>query len=263
MHRQITLNGETTIEYFVNAAKKFIPKDFDMRVLKDHIAESIKVLVRNRNGDSIEKIASTRWSREWVKEVDDQYIDALIKRLEYLNNQPTAPFLVEAGTNWLDINTGVSYEKLDILYDRADHGLCTKDCRVFKLSNERDVITATEPTPNLRERPITVSYKDGRNLLQETFDPLQTSEAQRGLDEGLSSKQIAVRVCSNRDAVEELILILKLNEIVGDIGGRAKIHKARRERKDHSSRYAGRGNDLGRRSRKHRDANIAGYKRKR
>ena len=141
--------------------------------------------------------------------------------------------------HWIDIQTGTEFEKLDVPYEKAQHGLCEKTGRIVLKKVVDDgfeplVFIAkelTKPTPTIK--PITVKFHDAdKHITSWRFEPYEVSELRKGLEEGLSVIQLAIRVCAPIEAVENV-----LNQLGGDKDG-VKRHKIKKGRKDSSGKYS-------------------------
>lgn len=143
------------------------------------------------------------------------------------------PFLVRLikgrSNHWVDIETGTIYEKSDIPYEQAHHGLCEQYGRPV-LRNDgfpASVFIAKEkPKPFCYSRSIKVPFMNAdKQRSTWEFSPYGLEEVSSGLKEGLTVKQIATRVCAPLEAVENVIE----KKLGGDING-TKRNKAKRKR---------------------------------
>lgn len=151
------------------------------------------------------------------------------------------PFLVRVKggkhNHWIDIQSGMKCERLDVPYDEAQHGLCEKTGKIVlkKLVNdgfEPLVFVAKEPPkPTPAIKPITVKFHDAdKKLSSGTFESYDIQEVLSGLDEGLNERELAIRVCSNQEAIGKLIEVIgcrgwDLKNEGGDRNGRTKRNK--------------------------------------
>lgn len=128
--------------------------------------------------------------------------------------------------HWLDINSGVEYEALDIPFDQAQHGLCeTMGTSVYKSLSKRLVLA---PIGDCKERmvalkklrPITVdSHGIHNHRIAWRFQPLDIYEVFLGLEEGLSEHQLATRVCSPLEAIENLLKVIERRGLMEKVLG--------------------------------------------
>lgn len=148
--------------------------------------------------------------------------------------------------HWIDIQsqTGMKFEKLDVPYDEAQHGLCESTGRVVLKKVVNDgfpplVFVATKPTKQTPAiKPITVKFHDvDKRIASWTFEPYEMSELRKGSEEGLSVRQLGIKVCAPVEAVENL-----LEKLGGDMDGRTRNKSAERGRSARSSVTTGRKN---------------------
>jgi hypothetical protein len=127
-----------------------------------------------------------------------------------------SPFFVrritDDGVDYVDLESGLIAEPLDVSYEVADEGLCKKYGRPVYKKRFNDgfpplVLIAKEPPKVFRyKRPISAQFKtaDGGRKTW-TFSPYELEEFSLGLDEGLTAHQIAVRLGAPLQAVENVM----------------------------------------------------------
>lgn len=128
--------------------------------------------------------------------------------------------IIEMGRHyWVDMNTGIRYNKLNINPKKAKHGLCEKYGRDVvktviyngripnKIPHEIVLVErASASIPRKIFNPITIQFMDAdKNLTQWQFTSLDISEILKGLEKEQSLRSIATRICCPQEALKNLM----------------------------------------------------------
>ena len=138
--------------------------------------------------------------------------------------------------HYIDLSNGQEFEKCDVPYKMANHGLCgiLKRKVLKKLVND-----SFEPlvfksintiTPKLPKKGISLPYKNEDGLKSTwNFTPFEIMESIKGLNDDLNDRELAIMLFCPRDVVKKLRFKLTggliekiMNEIGGDINGNRK-----------------------------------------
>jgi len=145
---------------------------------------------------------------------------------------------IENKTNyWVDISNGQKFEKCNVPYNLAQHGLCkTLDRKVLKkITNdgfEPLVFMSIEKTnPKLPKKGISFPYKtEDKVKAMWSFMPYEIMEAIGGLEEDMNDRELAIMLFAPRDVVEKLRYKLEggyIEKIMKEIGGDVENDKRR------------------------------------
>jgi hypothetical protein len=127
-----------------------------------------------------------------------------------------SPFFVrritDDGVDYVDLESGLIAEPLDVSYEVADEGLCKKYGRPVYKKRFNDgfpplVLIAKEPPKVFRyKNPIKTYFNTAdRERKLWKFSPYELEELSLGLEEGLSVHQLAVRLGAPMQALENLL----------------------------------------------------------
>jgi hypothetical protein len=150
----------------------------------------------------------------------------------YPAQKPFFVRLIEGNrVEYVDIETGLVAEPLDVPFEQAEHGLCAKYGRpVFKKIVDDGflplvLIAREQLKPFRHSKPIRVQFTNAEKVKTPwVFSPYELEETSVGLDEGLTPRQIAVRIGAPPDALEMVI-----ERLGGELHGTER-NKAKRER---------------------------------
>lgn len=150
-------------------------------------------------------------------------------------------FLVKCIENernyWIDISTGQQFEKCNVPYNLARHGLCkTLNRKVLKkIINdgfEPLVFMSIEKTnPKLPQKGISFPYRtEDKAKATWFFAPYGIMEAIKGLEEDMSDRELSIMLFAPRNVVKELRYKLEgglIEKIMKEIGGDVENDKRR------------------------------------
>ena len=149
--------------------------------------------------------------------------------------------IIEHKTEYVDINTGMIADPLDIAYSRARHGLCKKyGVPVYKkLKNDGFkplVFIAREtPKPARHTKTMRVTFLNAEKVHANwELSPWEQDIIEDWTRDGKTPRQIAVHIGSPVEAIENA-----LEKIGGERNG-AKRNNAARERKTDRTRVTAR-----------------------
>jgi hypothetical protein len=140
------------------------------------------------------------------------------------------PFFVrritDDGVDYVDLESGLIAEPLDIPFDQAQHGLCeTLGKPVYKLLSKRLVLA---PIGDYKERmaaleklrPITVDTHDShKHRVKWIFEPLDLYEILLGLDQGFTEHELATLACSPLEAIRNLLQVIERRGLMEKVFG--------------------------------------------
>ena len=154
-------------------------------------------------------------------------------------------FLVKCTENkkntWIDLDTEQQFEKCDVPYKMAHHGLCQILKRKVLKKNVDDgskykvFMSVEKANPQLPKKGISFPYKneDGLNATW-NFTPYEITIAIKCLNEDRNDRELAVKLFAPRDVVKKLRYKLEggltekiEKELGGDINGKRKRTKFR------------------------------------
>ena len=118
-------------------------------------------------------------------------------------------FLVKENKEFVDLSDGTMYKPFTLVpYEQAKHGLCQEMGKPVLKKVVDDgfnplLFIAKKNQKDLPKR-IRAEYTDNNKRRQQwLFEPYEVAELKKGLDEGLSERQIAIRIFAPQEAVEK------------------------------------------------------------
>jgi len=227
-------------------------KNLDAKCLQQKLLNAINILKKKYGGVGTVTIANTLGlSWRWIEEIDEEYIYRELQRLGEITNNYQLYLVkkIEAEKiTWINIFNGEEFDKLDIPYKDAVHGLCSEKGKIVlkKIINdgfEPLVVVSKEPQSEVQYKmikPITVKFHDAdKHLTKWTFETFEILEVLKGVGEGQNEQELAIRVGTNVEAILNLIEALdrkRLLKIGGDKeqNGRNNIER----RPDYARRFS-------------------------
>jgi len=226
--------------------------NLNARSLQQKLLTAISILKKKYEGVGTVNIANTLGlSWRWIEEIDEEYIYRELQRLRDITNNYQV-YLVKKingrDVTWINITNGTEFEKFDIPYEDAVHGLCSQTGKIVLKKRINDgfeplVLISKEPPAEDRYKaikPITVEFHDAyKHLTKWTFETFEIREILKGIDEEQNEHELAIRVGSNEEAITKLIDVLdrrKLLKLGGDReeNGRNNIER----RPDYARRFS-------------------------
>lgn len=147
-------------------------------------------------------------------------------------------FLLKENEEYVDLSDGAVYKPFTLVpYEKADHGLCNEFGKIIlkKVADDgfNPLLYIAKKNPKDLPKRIRAEYMDNNKRKQQwVFEPYEVAELKRGLDEGLTERQIAVRVCAPEEAVLKAsfklldgVRKLKRNRVKRSVQKRAKTKK--------------------------------------
>ena len=121
----------------------------------------------------------------------------------------TSHFLVKENKEFVDLSDGTMYKPFTLVpYEKAGHGLCEQFGKpvLKKIADDgfNPLLFIAKKNPKDIPKQIRAEYTDVNKRRQQwVFEPYEVAELKKGLDEGLSERQLAVRVFAPEEAVEK------------------------------------------------------------
>ena len=118
-------------------------------------------------------------------------------------------FLVKKEKEFVDLSDGSAYKPFTLVpYENAGHGLCNEFGKIIlkKIADDgfNPLLFIAKKNPKDLPKRIRAEYTDANKCRQHwLFEPYEVAELKKGLDEGLSERQLAIRVFAPEGAVEK------------------------------------------------------------
>ena len=118
-------------------------------------------------------------------------------------------FLVKKDKEYVDLSNGTAYKQFTLVpYEKAKHGLCEEMGKpvLKKIADDgfNPLLFIAKKNPKDLPKRIRAEFMDANKHRQWwVFEPYEVAEIKKGLDEGLSERQIGVQVCAPEEAVEK------------------------------------------------------------
>ena len=118
-------------------------------------------------------------------------------------------FLVKENKEYVDLSNGSTYKPFTLVpYEKAGHGLCEQFGKIIlkKVANDgfNPLLFIAKKNPKDLPKRIRAEYTDNNKRRQQwLFEPYEVAELKKGLDEGLSERQIGIRIFAPQEAVEK------------------------------------------------------------
>lgn len=147
-------------------------------------------------------------------------------------------FLVKENKEFVDLSDGTMYKPFTLVpYEKAGHGLCEQFGKpvLKKIADDgfNPLLFIAKKNPKDLPNRIRAEYVDANKRRQQwLFEPYEVAELKKGLDEGLSGRQIGIRIFAPEDAVEKAsfklvntLKELKRNRIKRGVQKRKKVKR--------------------------------------
>ncbi|MCK4258075.1 MAG: hypothetical protein KAX49_03805 [Halanaerobiales bacterium] len=159
----------------------------------------------------------------------------IIKKESYNNlssdNDGKKHFLVKEKNGYIDLLDGITYrEFVEKPYSACKHGFCEKYGalvlkNIIKSKNKPNVFIMIDKEYE-QHKPIKIKYHDDKKKIKVwEFSSFEINELIIGMEEGLSNKQLAIRVCCPRECVNKLIKILDINDSVNGKNRKGRVKR--------------------------------------
>ena len=116
-------------------------------------------------------------------------------------------FLVKENKGYVDLSDGSAYKPFTLVpYEKAKHGLCQEMGKLVlkKIANDgfTPLMFIVKKNPKDLPKRIRAEYTDANKRRQQwVFEPYEVAELKKGLDKGLSDRQIGVMIFAPQEAV--------------------------------------------------------------
>ena len=147
-------------------------------------------------------------------------------------------FLVKKDKEYVNLSDGTKYKPFTLVpYEKAKHGLCEEFGKpvLKKIADDgfNPLLFIAKKNPKDLPKRIRAEYTDNNKRRQQwTFEPYEVAELKKGLDEGLTERQIAIRVFAPEEAVTKAsfklldsIKKLRRNRVKRSVQKRGKTKK--------------------------------------
>lgn len=139
---------------------------------------------------------------------------------------------------WIDLDNGQKFEKCNVPYKTANHGLCQiLQRKVLKKTipdNFEPLVfkALKKKTPKLPKKGTSLTYKNEDGLSATwNFTPYEVMQAIKGLNDDLNDRELCVKLFAPRDVIKKLRYKLTgglIEKIEKEIGGGTNGRKKRR-----------------------------------
>ena len=118
-------------------------------------------------------------------------------------------FLVKKDKEFVDLSDGAAYKPFTLVpYEQAKHGLCQEMGKpvLKKIADDgfNPLMFIAKKNPKDLPKRIRAEHMDANKRRQWwVFEPYEVAELKKGLDEGLSERQISIKIFAPQGAVEK------------------------------------------------------------
>ena len=116
-------------------------------------------------------------------------------------------FLVKKEKEYVDLSDGTMFKPFTLVpYEKAKHGVCQEMGKpvLKKIANDgfNPLMYIAKKNPKDLPKRIRAEYTDANKRRQQwLFEPYEVAELKKGLDDGLSERQIGVKIFAPEEAV--------------------------------------------------------------